>query len=500
MESEKTAVGVDIERPSRQTDEPSEIGPAERANYYKRHRRVSRLALSTAIGSIAALLIILAYVYTHPRQLPQVVGTLTSVIDAEWSDPTLPVTGGSEVRVGNMELVAGYARITFDSSAEIIVQAPAEFEAVSMDRVFLHRGRLTAEVPKEAFGFTVSTPNAKIVDLGTEFGVLVRTSGFSDVHVFKGEVALSADRQESDTDQRTRHLITEGHAKRVETDRSVKDVSFDETAFVRQAEFDISLKASQGSLYHRWLAHSNKLRRDPYLVVYYTFDNALQNPDHLLNMAQSTEGVLNVPLRQDSDVRGIPEWTVGRWPQKGALDFNRAEFDYIELPYDPQLDIEGAITIRVMRSPAHPGGVHIYRIEGRDWSLVYATDTEGYANVDRRLADFARNADLLIHDAQYTEDHYLGKSPGSQATQGWGHSTAAMACEVARIADAKYLALFHYDPGYSDQDIDRIVMRARQQFPDVFAPHEGLEISLGGEMDKGCAAFVPQRGAAVAES
>jgi len=69
---------------------------------------------------------------------------------------------------------------------------------------------------------------------------------------------------------------------------------------------------------------------------------------------------------------------------------------------DPDL-----IKVRAMRSYAHPNGVLHYRIEWRGLSLVYATDTEGYVNGDQRLARFAQGASLLIHDAQYTDDHYL---------------------------------------------------------------------------------------------
>ena len=109
-----------------------------------------------------------------------------------------------------------------------------------------------------------------------------------------------------------------------------------------------------------------------------------------------------------------------------------------------------AVRVRMLRSYAHPGGVLIYRIEWGGVAVVYATDTEGYANTDRRLAAFAQGADLLIHDAQYTDEHYLGAGPGQRSTQGWGHSTVTMACDVARSSGARRLALFHFDPTYDD--------------------------------------------------
>jgi len=137
----------------------------------------------------------------------------------------------------------------------------------------------------------------------------------------------------------------------------------------------------------------------------------------------------------------------------------------------------GDLTIRLMKSYAHPGGVYIYRIEWRGLSVVYATDTEGYVGTDRRLAAFAKGADLLIHDAQYAEEHYRGQN-GWMATQGFGHSTPLMACELAAAAGVKQLALFHHDPNYADETVRQLETEAQTLFPAAFAAREGLEVML----------------------
>jgi ribonuclease BN (tRNA processing enzyme) len=151
-----------------------------------------------------------------------------------------------------------------------------------------------------------------------------------------------------------------------------------------------------------------------------------------------------------------------------------------------------AVRVSVLRSYAHPGGVLIYRIEWQRRVVVYATDTEGYANVDRRLAKFAQGADLLIHDAQYSEMHYLGLAPGFPATQGWGHSTPSMACDTARAAGARRLALFHFEPRYDDAAVAAQEADACNQFPGAFAAREGLEIHLeAGSAGKSMMPSVP---------
>jgi phosphoribosyl 1,2-cyclic phosphodiesterase len=134
-----------------------------------------------------------------------------------------------------------------------------------------------------------------------------------------------------------------------------------------------------------------------------------------------------------------------------------------------------AVLITTHRSYAHPGGTLMYRIACEGQSVVYATDTEGYIGTDRRLVAFARGADLLIHDAQFTEAHYYGQP----SRQGHGHSTPDMACEVAQAAGADQLVLFHHDPGYDDMTIRGIEERARALFPNVTAAYEGLQVRLG---------------------
>ncbi len=137
-----------------------------------------------------------------------------------------------------------------------------------------------------------------------------------------------------------------------------------------------------------------------------------------------------------------------------------------------------AVVIRIHKSYAHPGGVYVYRITWHGKSVVYATDTEGYVGMDRKLVQFAKDADVLIHDAQYSEEHYRGQLAGFPSTQGYGHSTVTMACEVAAAAEVGQLVLFHHDPAYSDALVAGMEASGRAQFREARAAYEGLEIDL----------------------
>jgi len=142
---------------------------------------------------------------------------------------------------------------------------------------------------------------------------------------------------------------------------------------------------------------------------------------------------------------------------------------------------EEAVVIQIHKSYAHPGGVFVYRITWHNKSVVYATDTEGYVGTDKRLVKFAKDADMLIHDAQYLDDHYWGQLEGLPSTQGYGHSTVTMAAEVAASAQTGQLVLFHHDPSYTDDMVASMERKAKSLFADSVAAYEGLEIVLRDE-------------------
>lgn len=140
---------------------------------------------------------------------------------------------------------------------------------------------------------------------------------------------------------------------------------------------------------------------------------------------------------------------------------------------DPSPDL---VRVRTYHSYAHPkNGVNIYSISWHGKTVVYATDTEGYVETDRRLVKFAQNADVLIHDAQYRPEDYINPA---KPKQGWGHSTPEMACAVARACSAKRLVLFHHEPTYDDATLAEIEASAQQMFPNTCSAYEGLELRI----------------------
>jgi phosphoribosyl 1,2-cyclic phosphodiesterase len=127
----------------------------------------------------------------------------------------------------------------------------------------------------------------------------------------------------------------------------------------------------------------------------------------------------------------------------------------------------------------HPQGVFAFRIEHGGKAVVYATDTEHYAeHIDDNLVKLARGAEVLVYDAQYTPEEYAGTAGTGTSKKGWGHSTFEEGAKIARAAGARRLILFHHDPTQSDAAVREKESRARAVFPDVVAAHEGMTVEI----------------------
>ncbi len=128
------------------------------------------------------------------------VAQLTGAKECEWVNAASAVQPGSQLQKGQrIELAKGYAEITFDCGAQVVLEGPVSLDLDSAWAATLNRGTIKASVPPEAIGFSVSNPNVEIVDLGTEFTMSSDASGAAEVLVLKGEVeaepGIAGDRQ-----------------------------------------------------------------------------------------------------------------------------------------------------------------------------------------------------------------------------------------------------------------------------------------------------------------
>lgn len=136
------------------------------------------------------------------------------------------------------------------------------------------------------------------------------------------------------------------------------------------------------------------------------------------------------------------------------------------------LPVEG-FEVKCTLVPHGSMSVVAYNISVDGKSVCIMTDTEHpVAGISPEAALLAKDCDLLVHDAMWSDAEYHQRS-------GWGHSSVTSAIAVAQKVGAKKLALFHHSPDASDKQIDRIVSEASEasEVP-LFAAQEGHDLSF----------------------
>ena len=178
-------------------------------------------------------------------------------------------------------------------------------------------------------------------------------------------------------------------------------------------------------------------------------------------------------------------------PPEPNLSFEDALAGFVQPPYFPvplsylgaqctfhDIDSEsvtiGSATVTAAPVP-HTGITNGYRIEFPEASIVYVPDHQQAADgsLAESVVELAREADLLIHDAQFTPE-LLEDRPD------WGHCTPTYASEIAEAAGVKRLAMFHHDPLHDDEMVEKLVTEQQSAGHDfeVFGAAEGLRIRL----------------------
>ncbi len=152
-----------------------------------------------------------------------------------------------------------------------------------------------------------------------------------------------------------------------------------------------------------------------------------------------------------------------------SLDGMGANIVFLHNP-DCRLSFDEAFVRAVKHN--HPGGAYSYRFESIEGDvLVYCTDIEHGEQIDPNIVELARDADVLIHEAQYTPEEL-------PRYKGWGHSSWAQAIEVAEKAKVKRLIITHHDPDHDDAFLDKTERQCQARFPNVVFAREKMEVVI----------------------
>ncbi len=164
-----------------------------------------------------------------------------------------------------------------------------------------------------------------------------------------------------------------------------------------------------------------------------------------------------------------------------SFDFYKATKEFFTVSAEEDLYIND--TKIVNKLMPHPGPTFGYRIEDKGKSFVFTSDCEFNINeIDniQNFRTFFSDADVAVFDTQYTFEDSIDKLD-------FGHSSAAIAIDIAGMFNIKRLILFHHDPNYDDEKLESVLFNAKTYLSMNAArvgdtrldiAYEGMEIEL----------------------
>jgi hypothetical protein len=225
--AEEERIAPSVELPE-EIEEPA--AKPVRTQVYRPDRQ--KTALWVLVASMAALVVFFASVKFLPQR--EAVAFLTEAVEPRWQN--------GEEGPKNQDLFyntdaprilrSGTIEIEFYSGARAVIEGPAEFACKSDNMLSLAYGRVYSRVPNYATGFTVLANGSRIVDMGTEFGVLANVDGSLELHVTKGKTSLVAGRKGQEVYQ-----IEAGQARRVrEGGEEVEEIGLKSEHFAQRID------------------------------------------------------------------------------------------------------------------------------------------------------------------------------------------------------------------------------------------------------------------------
>ncbi len=194
---------------------------------------------------------------------------------------------------------------------------------------------------------------------------------------------------------------------------------------------------------------------------------------HLLLTHNHWDHLIGLPFffpiyREDSEIR-IDGWPLAFQALKRVFDDHMGD-GFFPVAFE-QLKAHITFVNKIARTPQvlddvqiealplnHPQGCLGFRFQEEGQTLVFITDNELGLDGGYRFPDFvkfAKDADLLIHDAQYLPEEM-------PFHRGWGHSSFEEAVRLALEAGVKTLLLTHHDPSRTDEQVRKILDRAKK--------------------------------------
>lgn len=280
------------------------------SSFFNQHSPLTFIFIFLMVG-----LAIFAPIYylniRHPADLPpetELVAQITEMRNCQWSAADLIPEEAEQLGVGRqLQLEKGLVQITYFNQAVVLLEGPVSYTVDSPKSGLLSRGKMIARADAEqSRQFTIVTPNARFVDMGTEFGVAVEADGRASIAVFAGKVKAESKRADGGWNRQI--LLQEGQAGVYEQSKFIPQVC-------KRIDFPTlqNVPLPPPTPFRRWLEASRELQTRRDLVAYYDFQPDPNNIKVLLNRSSSG-------AKYNGEIQNAA-WTPGRVEGKSALEF-----------------------------------------------------------------------------------------------------------------------------------------------------------------------------------
>ncbi|TWT76821.1 FecR protein [Posidoniimonas polymericola] len=341
----------------------------------------SVLAVATAEPDAAAL---------QPATAP-VVATVLDSFDAMWDGPRVLTRGTTLLRGETINLTDGLLSVTTADGSDVVVQAPARLSFTESASIDLRSGRLTARIGDGDDQLVVTTPTARVIDLGTEFAVGVGESGETSVEVYEGEVELASLVGEEPGEPPVSRTLRAGRSGYVDADGRLRwtiETLPHTRGYVRPDEIADLREAKRGSRQAREQVCFYELQRIEGLLGFQGFDIPSAGGERCMAFAEPA-------LRSDRDLRFERDLSVGCMSSSGSLRVEHTSPVFLTLDTSPESSLAraGLLTERGM----------VGRSDTELW-LAWRTS----ASSPRRLGAYAGLSLMFGEDRRFNEPLFVG--------------------------------------------------------------------------------------------
>ncbi len=230
--------------------------------------------------------------------VPLAAAEVTRMHGCVWEETEAAVSAGTSLAGGDqLKLRAGLVELRFDDGAKLVLQGPTTFRIRDASGGFLSGGSLAAAVPAPVHGFTIQTPLATVVDLGTEFGVCVAVDGTAEAHVFAGRIRVGTRALKKDVAQSFQELHV-GQAAKIHLVGAQRTVQTETIAWAPERFIRRLPPESNAGLSEPRILFAHRGDRDPATEGWRLVGNTREAP--------KPEGCETTPI----DDRGTAAWSI----------------------------------------------------------------------------------------------------------------------------------------------------------------------------------------------